>query len=193
MQHVEEENSLPCVGFSSKIGSCALGRLPSTLREASLSLWRRMVNSCRQPWQFKWMHIKSFECSPCLLNIKAQRSKVAQASSWQCFFAGAGLALECANLRLRYLNVFPLLACERKLSVLSPLRGTKKISSTLLCSCHLFLTGQIKWSCVSFIGSSALPLKASSQEMEEEVRGCAPSVIRYTVVAPGYYLLIDSE
>lgn len=47
--------------------------------------------------------------------------------------------------------------------------------------------------CVSFISTAMLPLKASSQEMEGEVRGCAPSVIRYTVVALGYYSLIDSE
>lgn len=46
---------------------------------------------------------------------------------------------------------------------------------------------------MSFISAAMLPLKASSQEMEEEVRGCAPSVIRYTVVALGYYSLIDSE
>lgn len=54
------------------------------------------------------------------------------------------------------------------------------------------LTGQIK-DCVSFISTAVLPVKVSSQEMEEEVRGCAPSVIRYTVVARGYYSLIDSE
>lgn len=51
---------------------------------------------------------------------------------------------------------------------------------------------QIK-GCASFISTAMLLLKASSQEMEEEVSACAPSLIRYTVVALGYYLLIDSD
>lgn len=61
----------------------------------------------------------------------------------------------------------------------------------LLCSGNL-LAGKINgW--VSFISAAMLPLKASSLEMEEEVRGCALPHIRYTVVALGYYSLIDSE
>lgn len=61
----------------------------------------------------------------------------------------------------------------------------------LLCSGNL-LAGKINgW--VSFISTAMLPLKASSLEMEEEVRGCALPHIRYTVVALGYYSLIDSE
>lgn len=92
------------------------------------------------------------------------------------------------------------LACKN--SVQPVLRCTKKShirystgEAISLCNASLpwqSFTRQIK-GCVSFISTAMLPLKASSQEMEEDVRGCAPSVIRYTVVALGYYSLIDSE
>lgn len=44
-----------------------------------------------------------------------------------------------------------------------------------------------------FFSSAMLHLKVFTQEMEEEVRGCSLSVIRYTKGALGYYSLIDPE
>lgn len=55
-----------------------------------------------------------------------------------------------------------------------------------------FLNQQIN-GCVTFIGTTLLPLKVSSQEIEEEVWGCALAVIRYKAVALGYYSLIYSK
>ena len=129
-----------------------------------------------------------------------------------CFFhASPHFTLVCGALRcvksksssmkMRYpIPLFSPPACKN--SVRSALRYTKKShirhstgKAISLCNASLpwqSFTWQIK-GCVSFISTAMLPLKASSQEMEEDVRGCAPSVIRYTVVALGYYSLIDSE
>lgn len=185
---------------------CALRWLPSILQETFLFSLREWLTAAGSNDNSSGC-ILNLLCSYHLVNLKVLHAKGAPVCSWLCFCSVHFCILHLAVATLRCvkselcgkcgsgMDWILLFTLPCKNIVRSALRWAEKShirystrkaislynASLLQQSC----SQQIK-DCVSFISAAMLPVK-------EEVKGCAPSVIRYTVAALGYYSLIDSE